>query len=70
MAFTQTLSTHHVLDTMALTSYLEGVLDKRLANPVQHDEELAHLYLRMALQVISGFLSVWTPVLLDLSQVK
>ena len=32
-----------------MTSYLEGALDKGLADPVQHDEELAHLYLRMAL---------------------
>ena len=32
-----------------MTSCSEGALDKGLADPVQHDEELAHLYLRMAL---------------------
>ena len=32
-----------------MASYLESALAKGLADPVQHNEELAHLYLRMAL---------------------
>ena len=32
-----------------MTSYLESALDRGLADPVRQNEELAHLYLRMAL---------------------
>ena len=40
------------LPTMA--AYLEAALDKGVADPVQYNDELAHLYLRMALQGSAG----------------
>ena len=37
-----------------MAAYLEVCLEKRLADPVQYNDELAHLYLRMALQGPEG----------------
>ena len=43
-----------------MAAYLEAALDKDVADAVQYNDELAHLYLRMALQGPAG---VVTPLL-------
>lgn len=46
-----------------MAAYLEAALEKGVADAVQYNDELAHLYLRMALQGPAGttvpVLSVW-----------
>ena len=37
-----------------MAAYLEAALDKDVADAVQYNDELAHLYLRMALQGPAG----------------
>ena len=47
-------------------AYLEDCLDKGLADAVQYNDELAHLYLRMTLQGPAGsFLHTCIPMCID-----